>query len=171
MAILPILLYIGLVIGAQAFTASPARHAPAVMLAIIPNIAAWTQNQVDGALGAAGTNAGKLGAEALGNDGVIYSGMALLGGGAVLAGLILGAIAAFIIDREFNKAAIYALAGAVLAFFGFIHGIQLQWMASPQVALGYVFLAVICYVVGVRVASETSSEPVGASKVAAQGDK
>ena len=170
-AILPILLYIGLVIGAQAFTASPAQHAPAVMLAIIPNIAAWTQNQVDGALGAAGTNAGKLGAEALGNNGVIYSGMALLGGGAVLAGLILGAIAAFIIDREFNKAAIYALAGAVLAFFGFIHGIQLQWMASPQVALGYVLLAVICYVVGVRVASETSSEPVGASKVAAQADK
>ena len=40
-AILPILLYIGLVIGAQAFTASPARHAPAVVLAIIPNIAAW----------------------------------------------------------------------------------------------------------------------------------
>ena len=166
-AILPILLYIGLVIGAQAFTASPARHAPAVMLAIIPNIAAWTQNQVDGALGAAGTNAGKLGAEALGNNGVIYSGMALLGGGAVLAGLILGAIAAFIIDREFNKAAIYALAGAVLAFFGFIHGIQLQWMASPQVALGYVLLAIICYVVGVRAASEASSEPVGASKAAA----
>ncbi len=95
-AILPILLYIGLVIGAQAFTASPARHAPAVMLAIIPNIAAWTQNQVDGALGAAGTNAGKLGAEALGNNGVIYSGMALLGGGAVLAGLILGR------DRRFH---------------------------------------------------------------------
>ena len=155
-AILPILLYIGLVIGAQAFTASPARHAAAVMLAIIPNIAAWTQNQVDGSLGAAGTNAAKVGAQALGNNGVIYSGMALLGGGAVLAGLILGAIAAFIIDREFNKAAIYALAGAVLSFFGFIHGIQLEWMASPQVALGYALLAIICYVVGMREASETS---------------
>ena len=35
-AILPILLYIGLVIGAQAFQASPAKHAPAVVLAIIP---------------------------------------------------------------------------------------------------------------------------------------
>ena len=155
-AILPILLYIGLVIGAQAFTASPARHAAAVMLAIIPNIAAWTQNQVDGSLGAAGTNAAKVGAQALGNNGVIYSGMALLGGGAVLAGLILGAIAAFIIDREFKKAAIYALAGAVLSFFGFIHGIQLEWMASPQVALGYALLAIICYVVGMREASETS---------------
>src|SRR5213078_2573314 len=33
-AILPILLYIGLVIGAQAFQASPARHAPAIVLAL-----------------------------------------------------------------------------------------------------------------------------------------
>ena len=56
-AILPILLFIGLVIGAQAFQASPARHAPAVVLAIIPNIAAWGQTQVDGALAAAGTSA------------------------------------------------------------------------------------------------------------------
>jgi AGZA family xanthine/uracil permease-like MFS transporter len=73
-----------------------------------------------------------------------------LGGGAVLAGLILGAMAAFIIDREFNKAAIYALAGAALAWFGFIHGVQLSWMASPQVALGYALFAVICYVIGWR---------------------
>ena len=70
--------------------------------------------------------------------------MELLGGGAVLAGLMLGAIAAFIIDREFRNAAAYALARRVLSFFGFIHGAQLAWMASPLVALGYVFLAAIC---------------------------
>lgn len=52
-AILPILLFIGLVIGAQAFQVSPSRHAPAVVLAIIPNIAAWGQTQVNGALAAA----------------------------------------------------------------------------------------------------------------------
>jgi AGZA family xanthine/uracil permease-like MFS transporter len=156
-AILPILLYIGLVIGAQAFTASPPKHAAAVVLAIVPNIAAWGQTQVDGALGAAGTNADTVGMATLGQNGLVYHGMALLGGGAVLAGLILGAIAAFIMDRDFNKAAIYAGAGAVLAFFGFIHGVQLQWMASPQVALGYAFLAVICYTVGMREGSDAKT--------------
>ena len=35
-----------------------------------------------------------------------------LGGGATLAGIILGAITVFIIDREFEKAAAFALAGA-----------------------------------------------------------
>ena len=33
-----------------------------------------------------------------------------------------GAIAVFIIEREFVKAAAFALAGAVLTYFGFMHG-------------------------------------------------
>ena len=39
----------------------------------------------------------------------------------MLAGLVLGAIAVFVIEREFLKAAIYSAAGAVLALFGFIN--------------------------------------------------
>ncbi|HET9042708.1 MAG TPA: xanthine permease, partial [Burkholderiales bacterium] len=146
-AILPILLYIGLVIGAQAFQASPKEHAPAVVLAIIPNVAAWGHLQVDSALAAAGTSAGKVGAAALGGTGVVYHGMELLGGGAVLAGLVLGAMAAFIIERQFKMAAMYAFAGAVLAFFGFIHGAQLGWAMSPMVALGYALFGAICLAV------------------------
>jgi len=143
-AILPILLYIGLVIGAQAFQASPKEHAPAVVLAIIPNVAAWGQTQVDGALAAAGTAAATLGMDKLAGTGVVYHGMELLAGGAVLAGLVLGAIAAFIIDRKFQAAAAYAFAGAVLSFFGFIHGAQLGVAVSPLVALGYVMFALVC---------------------------
>jgi AGZA family xanthine/uracil permease-like MFS transporter len=78
------------------------------------------------------------------DTGVVYHGMQLLGGGAVLGGLMLGAIAVFIIDREFTKAAAYSGAAAVLSFFGFIHGVQLDWAASPMVALGYLLLAAIC---------------------------
>jgi AGZA family xanthine/uracil permease-like MFS transporter len=147
-AILPILLFIGLIIGAQAFQAVPSRHAPAVVLALLPNIAAWCQTQVDGALNAAGTSADAIGMAKLGAVGVVYHGMALLGGGAVLAGLMLGAIAAFIIDRAFDKAAIYAAAGAVLAFFGFIHGTSLGIGNSAGVALGYLIVAIICVALG-----------------------
>jgi adenine/guanine/hypoxanthine permease len=44
----------------------------------------------------------------------------------------------------------YAAAAAVLSFFGFIHGVQLAWAASPLVALGYAFLAAICVGVALR---------------------
>ena len=54
LAILPILLYIGMLIGAQAFQETPRRHAPAIILALVPQIAAWGKTQIDGALHAAG---------------------------------------------------------------------------------------------------------------------
>jgi AGZA family xanthine/uracil permease-like MFS transporter len=147
-AILPILLYIGLVIGAQAFQASPKEHAPAVVLAIIPNVAAWGHLQVDSALNAAGTAAATLGFDKLAGSGVVYHGMQLLGGGAVLAGLVLGAIAAFIIDRQLKTAALWAFAAALLSFFGFIHGETLGWAQQPLVALGYVLFGAVCLILG-----------------------
>jgi len=52
----------------------------------MPNIAAWSQAQVDGALNAAGTSAAQVGLEKLMGLGVLYQGMALLGSGASLAG-------------------------------------------------------------------------------------
>ena len=52
-AIVPILLYIGLLIGAQAFVSVPKAHAVAVVLAVIPNVAAWATGQIDNVLNAA----------------------------------------------------------------------------------------------------------------------
>lgn len=122
-----------------------ARHAPAIILAILPNIAAWTQTLIDGVRGGASNSAEQVGMAKLGAAGVVYHGMALLGGGAALAGLILGAIAAFIIDRRFEWAALFAGAGAVLSFFGFIRGTALGIGSSISVAVGYLTVAGVCY--------------------------
>ena len=73
-AILPILLYIGMLIGSQAFQESPKAHAPAIILAMIPQIAAWGKTMIDGALGAAGTNAATVGMAKLGAVGILYNG-------------------------------------------------------------------------------------------------
>src|ERR1700675_947586 len=61
----PILLYIGMLIGSQAFQETPRSHAPAIILAMMPQIAAWGKGQIDGALGAAGTNAAKVGLDSM----------------------------------------------------------------------------------------------------------
>jgi adenine/guanine/hypoxanthine permease len=142
-AILPILLYIGMLIGSQAFQETPRRHAPAIILALIPQIAAWGKSQIDGALGAAGTNAGAVGLDKLSQTGVLYNGLEVLGGGATLAGIVLAAITVFIIEREFNKAAAFAASGAILSFFGFIHGEAIGIGRSPAVAVSYLVIAVI----------------------------
>jgi AGZA family xanthine/uracil permease-like MFS transporter len=149
-AILPILLYIGMLIGSQAFQETPRRHAPAIVLALVPHLAAWATNQINGALTAAGSGVASLSAEQLGalvarmrNEGVLYDGLVTLGGGSILAGLVLGAIAVFIIERQLMKAAAFAGAGAVMTFFGFMHGERIGIGQSPAVAGAYLAAALI----------------------------
>jgi AGZA family xanthine/uracil permease-like MFS transporter len=142
-AISPILLYIGMLIGAQAFQETPKSHAPAVILALVPQVAAWGKLQIDNALGAAGTNAMAVGLDKLGQVGVLYQGLDVLGSGAILVSLILAAIAACMIDRAFKKAAAFALAGAILTFFGFMHSEAIGFGKTPLVAISYLGVALL----------------------------
>jgi AGZA family xanthine/uracil permease-like MFS transporter len=142
-AILPILLYIGMLIGSQAFQETPMRHAPAIVLALVPQIAAWGKLQIDSALGAAGTSAAAVGFDKLDQTGVLYQGLEILGGGATLAGIVLAAITVFIIERDFIKAAAFAAAGAVFTFFGLIHAEALGIGRTPSMVISYLGIAVI----------------------------
>ena len=165
-AISPILLYIGMLIGAQAFQTTPARHAPAIVLALTPHLAAWAKLQIDTMLASTMTAAGTVGGmaadkadavkaaaiAALPQQGVIYHGLEVMGGGSILAGLILGAIGVFVIERDFAKASAFALAGAVLTYFGFMHGeavgIGGGLGVTPAVALAYAVMAGGLFAIG-----------------------
>src|SRR6516164_2543218 len=144
-AISPILLYIGMRIGAQAFQTTPAKHAPAIVLALTPHLAAWSKTMMDGALGAAGTSAAAIGFDKLGQVGVLYHGLEVLGGGSILTGLVLGAIGVFVIEKKFVEASAFALSGAVLTFFGFMHGESVGLAVTPTVAIAYTIIAVFLF--------------------------
>ncbi|GAA1843704.1 hypothetical protein GCM10009836_23830 [Pseudonocardia ailaonensis] len=173
-AIVPILLYIGLLIGAQAFQETPKRHAIAVVMAIIPNIASWATGLMNNALAAAGTTASQVGEDALSNAGLVFHGTALLGGGAILAGLVLGSITAFIVDKNFFAAAAYSAIGAVLGFIGLIHAEAVGWNVGGQIALGYLFAAVVLAIFGLVMRGRGDSggvredQPVAADLVGAE---
>jgi adenine/guanine/hypoxanthine permease len=166
-AISPILLYIGMLIGAQAFQTTPQSHAPAIVLALTPHLAAWAKTLMDGALGAAGTSAAAIGLDHLAGVGVFYRGLGVLGGGSILTGLVLGAIGVFIIEREFAKAAAFAAAGAVLSYFGFMHGeavgIGGGLGVSPGPALAYAAVAVGLFALGRRAIVLPAPEPIAAA--------
>ena len=149
-AILPILLYIGMLIGSQAFQETPRAHAPAIILGLTPHLAAWALVQINGALAAAGTVMPALAGDAreklvgaMRNEGVLYHGLEILGGGSILGGLILTAIAVKIIDRSFRGAAAFALAGGVLTFFGLMHGERIGLAMSPALAAAYLATAAL----------------------------
>jgi AGZA family xanthine/uracil permease-like MFS transporter len=140
---------------AQAFQTTPSKHAPAVALAFTPHLAAWAKLQIDTMLGStmnAAATVGGMAADkadavkaaaiaALPQQGVFYHGLEVMGGGSILGGLILGAIGVFIIERDFEKASAFALVGAVLTFFGFMHGEAVGIGVTPAVAFAYAVMA------------------------------
>ena len=165
-AILPILLYIGMLIGAQAFQTTPVKHAPAIVLALTPHLAAWAKLMIDtgmASMTSAMQTVGGLSPEKLAEvktaaimslpqQGVIYHGLEVMGGGSILTGLVLGAIGVFVIERDFVKASAFALAGAVLTYFGFMHGEAVGvgggFGVTPAVALSYAVVAAGLYALG-----------------------
>jgi AGZA family xanthine/uracil permease-like MFS transporter len=169
-----------MLIGAQAFQTTPVKHAPAIVLALTPHLAAWAKLQIDTMLGSTlnaaqavgGLAADKVGAvktaaiAALPQQGVLYHGLEVMGGGSILAGLILGAIGVFVIERDFVKASAFAFAGAVMTYFGFMHGEAVGvgggLGVTPGVALAYAVVALGFLAVGKM---GVATEPVSHSDV------
>lgn len=116
-AVAPILVFIGLEITAQAFSATPKEHYKAVAFAFLPVIAAVILIQLNGLLG----HLGKRAADLQGETALTYQALLFLSNGFIVSSLLWGGALAEIIDRRLLRAAaFFGLAGA-LALFGVIH--------------------------------------------------
>jgi len=150
-----IVLWIGIVMVAQAFQATPSAHAPAVAVGLLPGIAAWGTLMLK-----TGLRAGGLGAPqrpfsdsllgVLGQADVAAHGAFALEQGFLLTSMVWAAITVEIIERRFGRAALWAAGGAALSLVGLAHsysfapGDTVQDLAfgkAWQFALGYSLLA------------------------------
>ena len=124
-----IVLWIGIIITAQAFSAVPPEHAPAVAVGLFPAIAAWGFTVTQGAFFKAGGKTLQdllsVDARANVNDFVLH-GMISLQQGYIFTCMILAAISAFLIDRRFMAAGAWSLIGAFCAGIGLTHAYQLN---------------------------------------------
>ncbi|MBI4024313.1 MAG: NCS2 family permease, partial [Verrucomicrobia bacterium] len=143
-ATLGILLWIGLIISAQAFQEVPRSHALAVALGLIPSLAAWALHLIETTLCVAGSTLADA-APKFGSGLFIY-GIFSLSQGFLLTSTVLAAALVFIIERQFLKASFWLFAAAVLSATGLIHAYELTatglqnkfgLLAAPQFAIGY----------------------------------
>lgn len=118
-AMIGILLWIGMIITAQAFQEVPRKHSVAVALGLMPALAAWALLLIETALRKAGASLYDV-APTFGSDLYIY-GIISLSQGFMITCMILSAMMVFVVERQFFKAAIWTLAAAALSFFGVIH--------------------------------------------------
>ncbi|WP_411821491.1 NCS2 family permease [Leptospira sp. 'Mane'] len=163
-----IVLWIGIIIASQAFQASPKNHSPAVVIGLLPAFAGWAaliiQNVfffLDGRLQAIlleletpksfHFNLSDLSPHvpflpyALG-------GVLSLSQGFLLTSMIWAAMVVYLLEKEFLKSSLWALIGAGLSFFGFIHAYELAgnailnqfaFFASWQFPVAYLALALL----------------------------
>jgi AGZA family xanthine/uracil permease-like MFS transporter len=153
-----IVLWIGIVITAQAFLATPPEHAPAVVTGLLPGVAAWGALMAKNGLRAAGVGQpGRLQFTAdlvpafLQSDTWIHGAFALEQG-FIFSSMILAAMAVAVIERRFRLAAFWAAVGAAFSALGLMH--SYRWTPSDTVfalhpawpwAAGYAAMAVVFF--------------------------
>lgn len=132
-----IVLWIGIVITAQAFQATPREHAPAVVVGLLPGVAAWGALQLKNGLRAAGVGmpggppfGDHLIPAFLGSDTWAHGAFAL-DQGFILTAMILSATTVAIIERRFALAALWCAIAAALAALGLLH--SYRFVASDTV--------------------------------------
>lgn len=139
----------------QAFKDVKVKHYAAVAVSMVPPVADYLFTQITGAVGLADKWTETLPSGVVGysadvsqyliDNGVMWRGLAEVKSGAIIIGIILGTMTAFIIDKRLDKVAITSLAAAVLSFFGFIHTAELGFYIKSPFAIGYVIVAIVAY--------------------------
>jgi len=154
-----IVLWIGIVIGAQAFQATPMKHAPAVIVGLLPGIAGWGAQLIKTSLRAAGlaTVDRPFTPDLLpifARADIYLGGAFALEQGQILSAMLLAAMTVFIIERQFAWAGVCMLVAAGFSWVGLMH--SYRWMPSDTVlhpgwgtggtwAAGYLLLALLFY--------------------------
>jgi AGZA family xanthine/uracil permease-like MFS transporter len=150
-----IVLWIGIVISAQAFQATPREHAPAVVIGLLPGIAAWGALMAKNGLHAAGLGgpAGpfseRLIGEFLKNDTWIHGAFSLEQG-FLFTSMLLSAAVVGVIERRWVAAGAWCAIASVLSVIGLMHSYQftsddavLKLAPAWGFAAGYAIMAIL----------------------------
>lgn len=149
-------LWCAVIMVAQAFKDTNRKHYAAVGVAMVPPVADYLYTQVTGAVALTGEwahalDSGLLGygseiTEKLLTNGVMWNGVPAVKAGAILIGIVLGAMTVFIIDKRLDKAGYMCIAGALLSLFGMIHYAELGFYPTSPFFIAYVIMTVICFI-------------------------
>jgi AGZA family xanthine/uracil permease-like MFS transporter len=131
-----IVLWIGIVISAQAFEATPRAHAPAVVIGLLPGIGAWAALMAKNGLKAAGMGtmarpfSDALVGEFQKSDTWIH-GVFSLEQGFLFTAMLLSAATVGVIERKWRAAAGWCAIAAVISATGLMH--SYRWVTDDTV--------------------------------------
>jgi AGZA family xanthine/uracil permease-like MFS transporter len=149
-----ILVWIAMIMVSQAFTATPREHAPAVVLGLLPGLAAWGWLLVEMTqlgMKSSGQTGFEVDLPAI-VDGLAVSsipyvhGLLALKAGFMFTAMFISAMAVFLIRRSFYKASLWAVAAAICTFAGLMHSYSLAPTAvREEIRPGFAWQAGVAY--------------------------
>src|SRR5688572_11989882 len=124
-----IVLWIGMMIVAQAFQATPREHAPAVVVGLLPGIGAWGTLMAKNGLRAAGLGgpAGPFSESLVGEfqrTDTWIAGALAIEQGFLFTAMLLSAAVVGVIDRRWRRAAAWSALAGLLSACGLMHSYQ-----------------------------------------------
>lgn len=141
-AIVPILVYVGIVTANQVVRETPKLEVPVIFICMFPWIANWALSLANNVLSAAGTTGAEVGAKVLSAKGVYYNGLVHLGNGAPISSLMWGCLAIFAIKNQPVRAAAAGVIAAILSIFGIIHAPTVGFAQPASMQFVYAYLMV-----------------------------
>jgi AGZA family xanthine/uracil permease-like MFS transporter len=148
-----IVLWIGIVISAQAFEATPREHAPAVVVGLLPGIAAWGALMAKNGVRAAGGDFAPKLVSAFHASDTWIEGAFALEQGFLFTAMVLSAATVAVIGRRFRVAAAWCAVAAGLSAVGLMH--SFRWTGADTAlslkpawawATGYALMAALFFV-------------------------
>ena len=120
-----IILWIGIIIAAQAFEVTEKKYYPAVVVGLLPALAAWVMLVVKTTVGAGGATLDAALVQKAHVAGAYLGGGFALEQGFLYSAMIWSAVVVCIVDRAWLRAAVWCGVGALLALSGLMHAYAL----------------------------------------------
>lgn len=145
-AVMPILIYVGLIVSAQAVTETKKKYAPVVFFGLLPLIAQYVETAASAGVQAAGKTIEEIGIKAFEVASFPIGGVQALAYGAFLSSVLLSAWLAEVIDNRFMNAAVFMGILSGCSWVGLIHAPSLSWGAAMGIpfAITYLSIGIVC---------------------------
>jgi AGZA family xanthine/uracil permease-like MFS transporter len=137
--------YVAVGVGIATLRRVDRKYLSALLLGLVLPAGAVVAGAINSALPALKLSAANPEVQAALNRSIYWSSVQGLANGFLFLVLVVTALITEAIDRNFGRAAIWCLFGALFSWFGLMHSATFRWGAQPMYAAGWLSAAFIVY--------------------------
>ncbi|MDY6933413.1 MAG: NCS2 family permease [Spirochaetota bacterium] len=143
----PILLWIGLVITAQAFQTTPKEHAPGIAFGLLPAISAWGLSLLKQYINSDGKYSTLEVNNMISNVLPHLKGIISFSEGPLLSAMFLTAVVVYLIEKKYLLSFYWTIPLIICSYFGFIHSTDIGIGMAGQIPMGYSIFGLVLLMV------------------------